>query len=524
MRLSRRNRSEAASPDNSAGHSVGRILARGGAWATLAQLVQLIVNLAFTPYLIHGFGIQRYGMFMLVFTISSVAGSFDGGLGQSAGRWFVIYAGRDDKRETTRLLTTLVIVLAAAGAIVSVALWFLSPILADHLNMSASLRPEAIVLLRTAGFLIALTLVRSLPVQILVSRQRFAYVNIAIVSAYPVYVIGFVLTVQHHWGLRGAAVVLVAQQFVVTLVMVPGALRYLSRKGLSFFGWDELKTFFAYSSKVQLVSWAPLFLQEFDTLVIGAAVSVKAVGLYSAGANFASQLRAIPTNFLSPVLTVLGQAFGRGGEKALDGEFRRLQPVWVRVVCGWFAVGIGAAYFGVTAWLGPNFRLAGVIAVVLLTGNLMYVVAGVLTTTLGIAGKPGLEAKFSLTMIAINVVLTIPLVFVGTLGVVAATVVAQFIANFYLIRLVHRKWTPDIQNFLLEIPIIATAVAIACVVGLELVIRPLVPEGPVGLLISGVPAGVVLVGYLWFIKRTEGGSALASFLPGAAPVPSTGEQ
>jgi O-antigen/teichoic acid export membrane protein len=493
------------------GRSVGKVLLRGGAWSTMAQFAPLVINLGITPYIIHGFGIQRYGLFMLIFTITSVIGTFDGGLGISAGRAFTIFAGREDKVATTRLLITLTGLVATAGAIISIAMWFGAPPLAHALKMDASLRPEAVVLLRTSALLVALGLLRGLPIAIIQAHQRFAVTNLTVTLVYPVYVVGMVLSVQNHWGLRGVAAVLAIQQGLATLILAPFSFRYLTRKSISFYSRRELREFLSYASKVQMVSWSALFLQEFDTLVIGAFLDVKTVGLYIAGANFAAQLRGVPANVLNPALTVLGRAYGRDGEGALDREFRRTQRLWVLGISGWFAVGAGAAYFGVTAWLGPQFRSAGIIAVVLIAGSLIYQGTSVLTIALGVVGRPGLEARYSVVMIVANVALTIPLVFLGPLGVVAATVGAQLIGSVFLIRLVHRRWKPDVRSFVHDIPVRALFVIAAAVVGLEFALRPLVPEGAAGLLISGIPAGVVLAIYALYLKRTNSLSNLKDF-------------
>ena len=131
----------------------------------MAQLVPLAINLVLTPFVIHGFGIDRYGLFLLVVTINTLLGSFDGGIISSAQRYFAVFAGRSDRRETTRLLVTLTVVIAALGAFLLAVMWFLAPVLAVLLHMPHGLRAEAVFMLRCSAVILAVVLLRGFPPQ-----------------------------------------------------------------------------------------------------------------------------------------------------------------------------------------------------------------------------------------------------------------------------------------------------------------------------------------------------------------------
>ena len=99
-------------------------------------------NLVLTPFIIHGLGVQRYGIFVLVVTLTGMLTSFDGGVMGAAQRYFSIYAGTDDRRSTTQLLVTFCVLLTGFGLVISTAAWFLSPVVVGFLNMSAIWRPR----------------------------------------------------------------------------------------------------------------------------------------------------------------------------------------------------------------------------------------------------------------------------------------------------------------------------------------------------------------------------------------------
>ncbi len=485
----------AAEPSADAPRSAGRVVLSGGSWALLPQVTSLLVNLALTPFVLHGLGVDRYGLFLFAASLSQFVSTFDGGITASASRFLSTLAGAKDTAATTRLVCTLTLVATGFGAIVFGILWVIAPPVTAHLHMPVELRTEGIFLLRTLGVLLAVALARNVVATVLVAYQRFVYLNVVSSVLYAEYVIGLVLTVHHHWGLQGVAWTLVGQQIAVTLLITPAALPYLRRRSVGLYRPAELRRFLSYSGKLQLVGLANLFLQEADVLLIGAVLPIRDVSIYSVGANFAFQLRLVPANALQPVLSVLGQSLGRSGREAMLEQFRRIQRFWVQAVSGWCIVGAAAVGFGVTAWLGDGFEASGVVGALVLVGNLFYLGPAVLNLLMGLLDRPGIEARFSGVMVAANVALTVPLVFAGPIGVAAATGAGQLVAALWLVRRVRRELDLGIDSFLSQIPLPACLVSAGAVVAMELALRPFVPHGPGGLLLSGVPAGIGLLLY-----------------------------
>ena len=148
-------RSRARAPSSADKKPAGlRGVARGFSWGTVGQLTGVAGNLVLTPFIIHGLGVERYGIFVLVVTLTGMLTSFDGGVMGAAARYFAVYAGTDDRRSTTRLLVTFCVLLTGLGIVISIAAWFLSPVVVGFLNMSAVWRPQAIFLFRTLGLLV----------------------------------------------------------------------------------------------------------------------------------------------------------------------------------------------------------------------------------------------------------------------------------------------------------------------------------------------------------------------------------
>ena len=125
--------------------------------------------------------------------------------------------------------------------------------------------------------------------------------------------------------------------------------------------------------------------------------------------------------------------------------------------------------------------------------------------------RPGIESRFGFFSVAVNVVLTVPLLLVGPVGVVAATGAGQLLGLAYLLRAARSQISPDLPNPLRSVPILESAATCAVVVAIELAIRPVVPNGGLGLLVCALPVPVGLFTYLVAILgvRRFGGVAAA---------------
>ena len=107
-------------------------------------------------------------------------------------------------------------------------------------------------------------------------------------------------------------------------------------------------------------------------------------------------------------------------------------------------------------------------------------------------GKAGALARYGVVSMVVNIFLTVPMVLLGTLGVVAATAIGQLVAGVYMLHDVRRSIRSDLPNPLRHVPLLRGAVAAAITLGLELAVQPYLPRGPVGLLGAGTPAVVGL--------------------------------
>lgn len=482
-------------PDPPRNGLVGLVL-RGGAWQATAQLVPLAVNIGLTPVIISHFGVDRYGLYLLVSVINVVLAQVDGGIGGAALRFFSVHVGQSDRAATTRLLTTAATMVSAVSLVAFGAFYALARPVLHLFDIPRDLLPEGAFLLRTLVIISAVNVVRALFVAVLSAHQRFALPSLTMNLGHAIYVVGVLLTVTHGWGLYGIAWTLAAQQVVATLLLVPAACRLLDRHSVGFTTRAERREFLRYALHVQWSNIMLLVTLASDSLVIGASLPVRQVAYYATGANFALQMQNVPMNALPPIETLLGRALGERGEDSARREFEYLQRLWVMGATGWGVVAMAAAWFGVTAWLGASFQQSGSVAVIMLGGYLVTLWGSVLNLWTQICGAPQLNARSATVAAVVNLALTIALVMpFGIIGTVTATAVSQVVAMVMLLRSARRRLSGPTRSFFADVPVAPSIAAAAVVVATEWLARPLVPAGPLGLLMSGVLAAPGLAVY-----------------------------
>lgn len=479
-------------------------LLRSGFWTALTPLAPAVSALVLTPYVVHGLGPDRYGMYVLSFSVLSFLGSFDGGLTASAGRYFSVYAGCDDEPGSTRLLTTLLLALAAGGALFSGTVWLVAPLLVRLLHAPAAVTADGVHLVRVMAFSTVCWLYYSVFVSLANAHGRFAWTSLSYLAGYAVLMTGMVLVLHSGGGLHGVALVVLAQSAVSLALAVPAGLRFARFRSVSLMRRAEVRRYAGFAWKVQCQGLAQLINAQLAALSLGAALAVRQVGVFTVGANYAVQLKYLPQNGLRPVAAQLGRDFGARGWHARD-TFERLQSGWVRMATGWTAMALGSAWFAVIAWLGPGFERAGLVATILVAGNFAVLGSGVLVSWLNAVGHPEVEAGYSVLSLLLTAALLAVLVpTAGILGAAAALAGTQWLAVFYLLAR-SRKVLPEMfSSFLRLVPWLPAGAATALVVALELPMRAQLPGGGAGLLAAAalaLPGGVVYCLWVYGPRR-----------------------
>jgi O-antigen/teichoic acid export membrane protein len=480
------------------------VMVTGALWNNLSSVIPIGVNIFMTPFLIHGFGVQRWGLLALVGSISLFLGPLGGGLGGALGRYFALYAAKDDKTKTTQTLLTMSGLLLVLGLVATALSWWLAAPVMSLFHVNGGLRPQGVFLLRTLGILVMIGFLHNAFASVINARQRYAFTNTITIVVFGAGSLGLIVCVEIHAGLQGVAFVYIAQQVLASAFTLPIAFRYLSRQGLGFLSWHEVKEIARYAASIQLTGLIGIVNSEIDSLLIGGFFRLKAVAFYNAGTNLTAEIRNLTFNLLGPLGIHLTRTFADAGDDGTVGTFERLQRAWVIMSTGISVVALGSVYFMIVVWLGPQFSLGGEIAVLAMAGNLVNLWTGALTQYLAAVGRPDVEVRYAVIAMVTNVAATFALLVLGPLGVTGAGTTAAIFASLILVKIARRFYRSDITNFLRDVPILPSVLACAFTVGAEAIMRPHLPQGAFGLLLTGIPAlgGGIVYGAAVLGKRS----------------------
>jgi hypothetical protein len=169
---------------------------------------------------------------------------------------------------------TALLVVIGIGSTGTVVTWFLSPLLMELLGVHGHLATEGVFMLRTLGLLVALSLVHNLYTSLLNSTQAYALTNLVTTCSYFVWSAGMVLSVRDHWGLRGAALSLLAQQVFSSALIGPRCLRFLSLRRPIFLTWPEARALLVFAGSTEGMSLIVLVNAQFNSLIVGTAFTL----------------------------------------------------------------------------------------------------------------------------------------------------------------------------------------------------------------------------------------------------------
>jgi O-antigen/teichoic acid export membrane protein len=481
--------------------SLLRRLAQGTGWQALSQTLPLVFNLALTPFIIHGLGVELYGIFLLVAVIQQFVSSVDGGIGPGARRYFGIHAGKDDRIATTSLLVTLLVLIGASSLVVcGLAFWAAPEIMAFFPGAAAD-PAGATFLLRVMIVIVAVAQARSLFTQVLWTSNKFQLQAAGDLLGFFVYATGMVITVVNGYGLIGIGCTLIAQQALSTLIVVPAAMLRLDRAGMHFVPRSLLKEFFTFAWKIQLSGIMSLVSQQGDALFVGRFAAPQMTS-FGTGASFAATLRGMPMNASTPMEANIVRALGALGPEGAAGEAAKIQRIWARLIAGWIAVGVPAAGFGVNAWLHLGTDLPGQVASVVLLAYGVSLMMLIQRFWINALGRSGLTLSHDIINTVLNLGLTVPLILsFGALGTVTATLVAAVVAAVYLTVIGQRRVAVNIPTPWSQVSwlwVLAAAVASAGTTwaAAHFLTGSIVPLGPLSLLTIGLAAAPVLLLYL----------------------------
>jgi len=276
----------------------GRLLIKNVVLNFIGQVIPLIVAVATVPYIIHGLGADRFGIFSLAFVVLGYFSIFDLGLGRATTKFVSEALGKGETERIPVILWTSLASQFSLGVLGSISLVMATPILVERiLNIPPDLMEET----KNVFYLLSL----SIPVVIcsaslrgtLEAGQRFDLVNAVTIPSscltFLLPIIGLLLSFQ----LSGIVILLLIVRVGAIVAYLMLCFRVYPRiKQLFLIDTKMFRPLFTFGGWVTVCSILIPILVYLDRFLIGALRTVADVGYYSVSYDIISRVGIFPAS------------------------------------------------------------------------------------------------------------------------------------------------------------------------------------------------------------------------------------
>lgn len=387
----------------------GRRLARNTLLNLAGRVLPLLVAIATVPYVIHHLGPDRYGLLSLAGIVVGYFALFNLGIGPATTKYVAELLGRGEVEKLPELVWTAFASQTGLGVAAGVLLALASPLLVNRvLKIPADLHPQA--------HLIFLIMAAALPIDfasgswsgLLGASQRFDLLNIVDV---PSSVLGCLLPIAAlmlGYGLAAIVLFLAVLRLVALLVQFAFCIRlYPALRTQVCFRRRLIRPLLTFGGWVALSGVLGPILLYTDRFIVGAVISIAAVGYYSVAFNTLWRLQFIPAALVGPLMPAFSSLQGMGNSEKITGFFIRAHKYLFLAITPLLLTAIVFAGNIFNIWIGGEFAVKAalpfqIIAVGMLVG-LLAPVSGALTQG---GGRPDLLFWIYLCEVPVNTLLT----------------------------------------------------------------------------------------------------------------------
>jgi O-antigen/teichoic acid export membrane protein len=472
-----------------------RSLATNVAASTANVLAVVGASLLAVPILIDRLGIAGYGLWTLAQSLVIYVTTAEMGFGPALARFTSVHA--EERAVVRQMLAAALGAYAAIGlAIVALCHLTAEPLVALF-SVPAELEADAIETVGLVGWVAFVALAGAPLAHVLSGLERFTALTLTNVAGSAAFLAAIVFFLAGDARLQDVAYAALLQWTVVAALRAIALRSFLPPSGRLLPGRRLARQLLGFSARLQVAVLATLLNTQTDRIVIGLVASAAILGQASVATQMAEAGRFLAFAAFAPLASRMAIEFGRDGRPALDRLLSVHRRVWVAGVVGATAIGVGATRPAIAAWVGEEYDKAALFAILLLTAYGVGLLPSTSFAYLRAVGKPGIEGRFGVVTVALNLALTVPLgILAGATGVIAATTAAYLLATIWVVRRMRAVVPPSEDRTRQALRLGAPAVVVgAAMYGAGEALVAALP-GPLALAAQGAVAALLFGGFM----------------------------
>lgn len=393
----------------------------------------LLVAVVCIPPLIHGLGVDRFGLLTLIWAVVSYFGLFDLGLGRALTQQVSLALAAGQHARIGSLVGTATLLMGGLGVLAGIIMAALAPWGVGLINGIPD-RGEAIAAVIAMAIAMPAIVLTSAFRGILEARHAFGIINLIRI---PMGIFTFVgpLFVLQWLGPRLDLIawVLVVGRIIGLLVHAYFAWKSLVDVGIIRFQFvfAQVRPLCSAGGWMTLTNVVSPFMGYVDRFLIGMLISPTAVAWYATPQEIVTKLSIVP----GALTAVLFPTFAAGGMANLNRRLFWLATFWLGVVLlPVVVVVIVVAHKLLTWWIGDDFAAhSTIILQVFAIGMFINCLAHIPFTWLQGVGKSRLVALIHLIECPVFIILLLWLIMsYGIIGAVMAWLIRIFVDTIAL--------------------------------------------------------------------------------------------
>jgi len=386
----------------------GLQVARNTALNLVGRIIPLLVGVAAMPYVIHHLGPDRFGILSLAWMVVGYFALFDLGIGPATTKFVAELLGKGEIEKLPELVWTAVACQSCLGLLAGILLAVSSSVLVEHLlRIPAGVHAETRLVFMILGVSLPIGFANGSLQGVLAATQRFDLLNaLSIPSSALTYLLP-AAALALGFGLPAIVLFLVLARVVALALLFVFCVRlYPALRNHVRFNRQLVRSLLGFGGWVTVSGAVGPILVYFDSFLIGAVVSIAAVGFYTPPFMISNKLSILPTSLTSTLFPAFSASAGRGDHEWIRNALVRSLKFLLLTVG---PAALVLAFFArplLTLWLGAKFAAEGapvlqILAVGVLFNSLAYVPYNLLYGV----GRPDLPAKFHLFELPVHIAL-----------------------------------------------------------------------------------------------------------------------
>jgi O-antigen/teichoic acid export membrane protein len=337
----------------------------------------IVYSLAIVPIGLRYLGVEQFGLWMLLVQISGYLTLIELGIFGAAARILIDHKDHQDSNAYAGVVATAWLILAAQGALMAAACWFLAPFIVQVFNIPPELQDVATFLLRFLGLSAGLATCFKIFSAILYAHQR---IDVVVLFTAQQLLLALAIT----WSLLASGHGLWSLPWAfIPPVLITFGLSYLACRWLGFLparlSWrsirfEKIRELFKLGADFFLVNVGTQLLEASQLMIVSRTMGLTAAATWSVSTKLFALLYQLIAKVENTAVVFFSEMMVRGEHEKLRSNFQKMyQFTGSLAVCGMLGAVAVNPYF-VAAWAGTgvlwpainNWLIAGLLVLNLL--------------------------------------------------------------------------------------------------------------------------------------------------------------